>query len=84
MATDTSAQSAPIGGGLERQNLPLYSQFHTNNAVGVDVFSHNVNHMPGSPQKCFGYCSPQPSLVGVVLAHICKCQARAVIVVPDT
>ena len=64
MATDTSAQSAPIGGGLERQNLPFYSRFHTNNTAGVDVFSHNVNHMPGSLQKCFGYCFPQPSLVG--------------------
>ena len=84
MATDTSAQSAPIGGGLERQNLPFYSRFHTNNTAGVDVFSHNVNHMPGSLQKYFGYCFPQPSLVGVVLAHICKCQARAVIVVPNT
>ena len=50
MATDTSAQSAPIGGGLERQNLPFYSRFHTNNTAGVDVFSHNVNHMPGSLQ----------------------------------
>ena len=84
MATDTSAQSAPIGGGLERQNLPFYSWFHTNNTAGVDVFSHNVSHMPGSLQKCFGYCFPQPSLVGVVLVHICKCQARAVIVVPNT
>ena len=84
MATDISAQSAPIGGGLERQNMPFYSRFHTNNTAGVDVFSHNVNHMPGSLQKCFGYCFPQPSLVGVVLAHTCKCQARAVIVVPNT
>ena len=84
MATDTSAQSAPIGGGLERQNLPFYSRFHTNNTAGVDVFSHNVSHMPRSLRKCFGYCFPQPSLVGVVLAHICKCQARAVVVVPNT
>ena len=85
MATDTSAQSAPIGGGLERQNLPFYSRFHTNNTAGVDVFSHNVNHMHAwVASKLFGYCSPQPFLVGVVLAHICKCQARAVIVVPNT
>ena len=47
MATDTSAESAPVGGGLERQNLPFYSRFHTNNTAGVDVFSHSVNHMPG-------------------------------------
>ena len=40
--------------------------------------------MPGSLQNCFGYCFPQPSLVGVVLAHICKYQARAVIVVLNT
>ena len=84
MATDTSSQSAPVGGDLERQNLPFYSRFHTNSTAGVDVFSHNVNHMPGSLQKCFGYCFPQPSRVGVVLAHIYKCQARAVIVVPNT
>ena len=84
MATYTSAQSAPIGGGLERQNLPFYSRLHTNNTAEEDVFSHNVNHMPGSLQKCFGYYSPQPSLVGVVLAHMCKCQARAAIVVSNT
>ena len=81
MATDTSAQSAPIGGGLERQILPFYSRYNT---AGIEVFSHNVNHMLGSLQKCFGYCFPRPSLEGVVLAHICKCQARAVIVVPNT
>ena len=84
MATDTSAQYAPIEGGLERQRLPFYSRFHPNNTAGVDVFSHNVSHMPGSLQKCFGYCFPQPSLVGVVLAHMSKCEARAVIVVPNT
>ena len=30
------------------------------------------------------YCFPQPSLVGVVLARISKCEARAVIVVLNT
>ena len=85
MATDTSAQYAPIEGGWECQKLPFYSRFHTNNTAGVEVFSHNVSHMPGSLQKCFGYCFPQSSLVGVVLAHISKCKARAVmIVVPNT
>ena len=84
MATDTSAQYTPIGGGLKRRRLPFYSRFHTNETAGVDVFSHNVNHMPGSLGKYFGYCFPQPSLVGVVLAHISKCEARAVIVVPNT
>ena len=34
---------------------------------------------------CLGhYCFSQPSLVGVVLAHIGICEARAVIVVPNT
>ena len=84
MATDTSAQYAPIGGGLERQRLPFFFHFHPNSTAGVDVFSHNVSHMPGSLHKCFGCCFPQPSLVGVVVAHISKCEARAVIVVPDT
>ena len=84
MATDTSAQRAPIGGGLIRRRLPLYSRFHTNGTAGVDVFSHNVNHMPGSLRKCFCCYLPQPSLVGVVLAHISKCKARAVVVVPNT
>ena len=84
MKTDTSAQRAPIGGGLVRQRLPFYSRFHTNGTAGIYVFSHNVNHMPGSLRKCFGYCFPQPSLVGVALAHISKCEARAVIGVPNT
>ena len=66
------------------KSYPLLT-FHTNNTAGVDVFSHNVSHMmPGSLKKCFGFCFPQPSLVGVVLAHISKCVARAVIVVPNT
>ena len=81
---DTSAQYAPIEGGLERQRLPFHSRFHANNTAWVDVFSHNVSHMPGSLQNCFSYCFPQPSLVGVVLAHISKYEARAVIVVPNT
>ena len=84
MATDTSAQRAPIGGGSMRRRLPFYLRFHTNGTAGVDVFSHNVNHMSRSLRKCFGYCIPQPSLVGVVLAHISRCEARAVIVVPNT
>ena len=84
MATDTSAQYTPIGDGCERRRLPFYLRFHANNTAGVDVFSHNVSYMPGSLQLFFGYCLPQPSLVGVVLAHISKCEARAVIVVPNT
>ena len=84
MATDTSAQRAPIGGGLTYQRLPFYSRFHTNGTAGVHVLSHNVNHMPGSLRTRFSYCFPQPSLVGVVLVHINKCEARAVIVVPNT
>ena len=64
--------------------LPFYLRFHTNGTAGVDVFSHNVNHVPGSLRQCFGYCSLQPSLVGVVLAHISKREARAEIVVPNT
>ena len=75
------AQCAPIGGGLKRRRLPFYPQFHTNDTAGVDVFSHNVNHMPGSLRKCFGYCFPQPSLV---LVNISKYEARAGIVVPNT
>ena len=45
MGTDTSAQHAPIGGGLIRRRLPFYSRFHTNGTAEVDVFNHNVNHM---------------------------------------
>ena len=48
MATDTSAQYTPTEGGWEFQKLPFYPRFHTNNTAGVDVFSHNVSHMPGS------------------------------------
>ena len=84
MATDTSAQRAPIGGGLIRRRLPFYPRFHTNGTAGVDIFSHNVNHMSGPLRKCFCCCLPQPSLVGVVLAYTSKCEARAVIVVPNT
>ena len=84
MAIDTSAQRALIGGGLIRRRLPFYSRFHTNGTTGVDVFSHNVNRMPGSLRKDFGYCFPQPSLVGIMSAHLSKCKARAVIVVPNT
>ena len=84
MATDTSAQRAPIGGGLIRRRLPFYSRFHTNGTAGIDVFSHNVNHMPGPLRNDFCCCFPQPSLVGVVLSHISKYEARAVIVVPST
>ena len=73
-----------LGGGLIRRRLPFYSRFHTNGTTGVDVFNQNVKHMPGSPRKCFGYCFLQPPLVGVVLAHIRKREARALIVVLNT
>ena len=58
MSTDTSAQRAPIEGGLIRRNLPFYSRFHTNGTAGIDVFSHNVNHMPGPLRKCFFLLPP--------------------------
>ena len=48
MATDTSAPYTPTEGGWERQKLPFYPRFHTNNTAGVDVFNHNVRYMPGS------------------------------------
>ena len=44
----------------------------------VDVLNHNVPNIPSSLRTCFGYCFPQPSLVGVVLAHVSKYEARAV------
>ena len=84
MATYTSAKRAPIGGGLICRRLPFFSRFDTNDTAGVDVFSHNVKRMPGSLRTCFGYCFPQPSLEGVVLAHISHCEATAMIVVPNT
>ena len=84
MAADTSTQRAPIGGGLIYRRLPFYSRFHTNGTAGVDVFNHNISRMPGSLWTCFGYCFPQMSLVGVVLAHISKCEVIDVIMVPNT
>ena len=50
METDTSAQRAPIGGGLIRRRLPFYSRFHANGTVGVDVFSHNEIHAWVAPK----------------------------------
>ena len=84
MATDTSGQRAPRRGGSLNRRLPLYSRVHTNGTTGGDVFSHNVSDMPGSLRTCFRYYFPQPSSVGVVSAHVNKCEARAVIVVPNT
>ena len=48
MAIDTSAQYTPTEGGLGTPKLPFYPRFHTNNTAGIEVFSHNVSHMPGS------------------------------------
>ena len=48
METDSSVQYTPTEGGWERQKLPFYPRFHTKNTAGVDVFSHDVSHMPGS------------------------------------
>lgn len=84
MAADTSAKCAPTGDYTPGRRLPFYSRFHTDGTGGVDELSHDVSHMPGSNQTCFGYCFPQSSLVGVVLVHLSTCEARAVIVVPNT
>ena len=83
MVTDTSAQRAPTRGGLLYRRLPFYSRFHTNGTAGVDVFIE-VKRMPCSLRTYFGYCFRQPSFVGLVLAHMGKCEARAVIVVSNT
>ena len=48
MATDTSAQYTLTEGGWELQKPPFYPRFCTNNTAGIEVFSHNVSHMPGS------------------------------------
>ena len=84
MTTDTLVQHAPIGGGLLYRRQLFYARFHTNGSAEVDVFSHNVNRMHGSLRAYFGYFFPQPFFVGAVLAHISKCEARPVIVVPNT
>ena len=63
--------------------LPFYSRYHTAGTAGVDVFSQDLSHMPGSANACFGYCFPPPQMVAVVLQHMQSCKARAVVVVPD-
>ena len=74
MATDTSPQYTPTEGGLELQSYPLPA-FHTNNTAGIEVFSHNVSHMPGSLLFL-------TTVLGGSSAS--KCEARAIIVVPKT
>ena len=64
MATDTSAQRAPIEGGLMRRRLPFYSRFHPKGTAGGDVFSQDVSHMPGPLRKCFLLLPPTTVLSG--------------------
>ena len=47
MATDTSP-SIPRLRAVGNSKATLYPRFHTNNTAGIEVFSHNVSHMPGS------------------------------------
>ena len=47
MATDTSPQYTPTE-GVGNSKATLYPRFHTNNTAGIEVFRHNVSHMPGS------------------------------------
>ena len=77
MASDTSTQRASTGGGLVYRRLSFYARFHTHGTAGEDVFSHDVNRMPSSLRRCFGYCFPRPSLAGVVLSYMSKCKGRA-------
>ena len=84
IATETSPHSGPAPvAGRERYQLPLFSRYHTAGITGVDELSQQVGKLPSTDQECVGFGLPPPSMVGVVLSHIRKCQARAVIPVPD-
>lgn len=82
MATPASVQKKWIEGVRTQENLPFYSRYRTQGCAGVDVLTHNIR-MPGSSDKCFGFCFPPTNMVGVVLQHLEECQARAVMIVPD-
>ena len=47
MATDASPQYTRLR-AVGNSKATLYPRFHTNNTAGIEVFSHNVSHMPGS------------------------------------
>ena len=83
MATGTSVQGIPGGGRGADRALPFYSRYHTAGTAGVGVLGHDVSHMPGLANACFGFCFPPPQMVAVVLQHLQGCNARVVVVVPD-
>ena len=83
MVTGTSVRWTPDVGRDADRALPFYSRYHTAGTTGIDVLRHNVSHMTGSANACFGFCFPPPQMVAVVLQHMQDCKARGVVVVPD-
>ena len=83
MATSTSIQWMPGVSRDDYRAMPFYSRYQTASTADVDVHGQNVRHMPGLANACFGFGFPPPQMVSVVLQHMQRCKARAVVVVPD-
>ena len=83
MATLASAQVVPAGFPNVHEPLPFYFRFNTAGNAGVDILSQDVRLMPDRSRVSFGLCFPPVTMVGVVLQHLAKKKAHAVIIVPD-
>ena len=80
MACAASGQISPVTG----RQLPFFSRFNCPGSAGRDMLAQNVAVMPGTQRPAFGYFFPPPTMAGHVVQHLAECQARAVVVVPDT
>lgn len=83
MATTASSLRIPVGVLGAGDRLPFYSRYNTGGSSGVDVFSQDISVMPNKSRKCFGFCFPPLTMVGIVLQRMEERRAHAVVVVPD-
>lgn len=80
MACAVSAQRVP----RSAHTLPFFSHYDCAGSSGVDVLTQDVSRVPGTGESAFGFCFPPPVMAEHIVQHLSECEARAVIVVPDT
>lgn len=64
--------------------FPFFSPYDCAGSSGLNVLAQDVSRIPGSGEPAFGFCFPPRFMAGHIVQHLSGCEARAVIIVPDT
>lgn len=67
----------------EGQRVWLYPSYVCPGSAGVDILAQGTVVMPGSTREELGFCFPSVRMVGVIMQHLEKSRAHAVVIAPN-